>query len=67
MNLEFKELTKNQDAKIQFVLGITLALVAAFVMWHGNLFAENNTGIAIVVGIIGIGLIATSRLRKNKA
>lgn len=48
----------------QFVLGIVVALIGAAVMFHGNVFGENNTGVAIVIGIVGIGLIATSRVRK---
>lgn len=43
---------------IFWVLGIIIALFGAFVMWHGSLFGENNSGIAIVIGIVGLGLIA---------
>jgi len=35
-------------------------------MWNGHILGENTTGIATVTGIIGIGLIATSR-KKPKA
>lgn len=49
-----------------FVIGILTALAGAFIMWHGNLFGENNSGIAIVIGIIGIGLIATNSPMKAK-
>jgi len=53
------------DRKVfQFVLGIVVALIGAAVMFHGNVFGENNTGVATVLGIVGIGLIATSRVRK---
>jgi len=48
---------------IQFVLGIVVALIGAAIMFHGNVFGENNTGVAIVLGIIGIGMIATSSIR----
>ena len=51
---------------IQFVLGIIVALIAAFIMFDGSIFGENTTGIAIVIGIIGIGLIATSSPWKAK-
>ena len=47
---------------IQFVLGIIVALIGAGIMFHGSIFGENNSGIAIVIGIIGIGLIATSNI-----
>jgi energy-converting hydrogenase Eha subunit H len=54
------------DKKVfQFVLGIVVALAGAAVMFHGNVFGEEyNTGIAIALGIVGIGMIATSRVRK---
>lgn len=44
---------------IFWILGIIIALFGAFVMWHGSIFGENNSGIATIIGIIGIGLIAT--------
>ncbi|UCD08833.1 MAG: hypothetical protein JSU79_10830 [Dehalococcoidales bacterium] len=43
-----------------FLIGIVLSLTAAFFMFDGDILGENTTGIAIVTGIIGIGLIATS-------
>lgn len=53
--------------KYLWVIGIIIALFGAFVMWHGNLFGENNSGIAIIIGIIGIALIAVnSPWRKNR-
>ena len=51
---------------IQFIIGIIIALIGAGIMIHGNLFGENNSGIAIILGIIGIGLIATSKYRLLK-
>ena len=47
--------------KTLFILGILLALIGAFLMWNGSILGENTTGIAIVVGIVGIGLIANAR------
>jgi hypothetical protein len=32
-------------------------------MFEGNILGENNAGWAIVIGIVGIGLIATSDVR----
>lgn len=53
--------------KIQFITGICIALIGAGIMFHGNIFGEMNSGIATVIGIIGIGLIATSyRYRSQK-
>ena len=46
--------------KIQFIAGICISLIGAGIMFHGNILGENNSGIATVIGIIGIGLIATS-------
>jgi hypothetical protein len=48
-----------------FILGILIALTGAFLMWHGSILGENTTGIATVIGIIGIGLISTSRISKK--
>jgi anthranilate phosphoribosyltransferase len=52
--------------KIQFVAGICIALIGAGIMFHGNIFGESNSGIATVIGIIGIALIATSKFRLLK-
>jgi hypothetical protein len=35
-------------------------------MFEGNILGENNTGWAIVIGIVGISLIATSGVRLLK-
>jgi hypothetical protein len=51
---------------IRFIMGIITALIGAAIMFHGNIFGEKNTGIAIVIGIVGIGLIATSKYRLLK-
>jgi hypothetical protein len=51
---------------IQFVVGIIIALIGAFIMFHGSIFAENNSGIATIIGIIGIGLIASSHIWSTK-
>jgi hypothetical protein len=52
--------------KALFVLGIVLALIAAAIMFQGSLFGERTTGIAIIIGIVGICLIATSSPCKAK-
>jgi hypothetical protein len=44
----------------QWIIGLILALTAAFFMFDGDILGENTTGIATVVGIVGICLIATS-------
>ena len=46
---------------VSFVLGISLCLIGALVMVTGeSTLGENHTGIATVIGIVGIGLIGTS-------
>jgi hypothetical protein len=45
--------------KILFVLGILICLAGAGLMFDGAILGE-TTNVAIVVGIIGMGLIATS-------
>ena len=52
--------------KMLFILGIILALIGAAIMFEGSLFGEKTTGIAIVIGIVGICLIATSSPWKVK-
>ena len=47
--------------KVLFFLGIILALIAAGLMFEGSILGESTTGVAIVIGIVGIGLIATSK------
>jgi hypothetical protein len=52
--------------KVLFVLGIILALTGAAKMFEGSLFGDRTKGIATVVGIVGICLIATSSPWKDK-
>jgi energy-converting hydrogenase Eha subunit H len=47
---------------IQWVIGLIIALTAAFFMFDGDILGENTSGIATVMGIVGIGLIATSNV-----
>ncbi|MDD3421706.1 MAG: hypothetical protein PHS47_05350 [Methanocellales archaeon] len=56
----------NYPNKIQFMAGICIALIGAGIMFHGNVFGERNSDIATIIGIIGIGLIATSNFRLLK-
>ena len=43
-----------------FIIGLVLSLISAFFMFDGDILGENATGITTVIGIVGIGLIATS-------
>ncbi len=48
-------------AYVIFALGVSVCLVGAFIIVAGeSVLGENHTGIATVVGIVGIGLIGTS-------
>ena len=45
-----------------FITGLVLALTAAYFMFDGDILGENTSGIATVIVIVGIGLIATSNV-----
>ena len=47
--------------QISRALGVLVCLMGAFLMFHGSILGERTTGIATVVGIIGIGIISTSK------
>ena len=49
-----------------FIVGLCIALIGAGIMFHGGVFRENNSGIATVIGIVGMGLIAISNFRLLK-
>jgi len=43
------------------VLGVSVCLMAAFLMgWGEPILGEDHTGIAAVIGIVGIGTIGTA-------
>jgi hypothetical protein len=46
----------------QWIIGLVLALTAASFMFDGDILGDNTTGIATVIGIVGICLIATSNV-----
>ena len=46
-----------------WIIGIVIALTAAIFMFDGDILGENTTGISTVIGIVGIGLIATSNVQ----
>jgi hypothetical protein len=51
----------NKWQHVIFALGVSVCLIGALVMVAGeSLLGENHTGIAAVIGVIGIGLIARS-------
>jgi hypothetical protein len=53
--------------KLYGIFAISLMLLGAFLMFDGQLLGESTTGIARVLGIVGIGLIGSGpRLLKGK-
>jgi hypothetical protein len=58
--------TTKKYGNILFVLGILICLAGAALMFDGAVLGETTTNIATVLGITGIGLIATQkRAMKN--
>jgi len=51
--------------KILFVLGILICLAGAGLMFDGAILGETTTNVATVLGITGIGLIATATQRRT--
>jgi len=51
--------------KTLFGLGILICLAAAGLMFDGAILGETTTNVATVLGIMGIGLIATQRKAMN--
>jgi hypothetical protein len=50
------------------LLGVTVCLLGTFLMgWGSPILGETHAGIATVIGIVGIGLISTSRARNNRS
>ena len=61
-NLEQPIIRNKKAFFTQWIIGLILALTAAFFMFDGDILGENTTGIATVVGIVGLCLIATSNV-----
>jgi len=49
--------------KIQLskAVGMLVCLIGGFLMFHGSILGDRTTGIATIVGIIGIGIITSSK------
>ena len=54
-----------QYRKISFALGILICLAGAGLMFDGAILGEITTNVATVLGITGIGLIATQKSTIN--
>ena len=67
--MECGKLNKNTRTwqRVLLALGIVLCLTGALLMVNGSVFGDRTAGIAIVTGIIGIGLISSNRkIRSDK-
>lgn len=51
---------------LQFITGLTLAVAAGTLIYEGSILGEDTASIALVTGIIGVLLIATSKIRLLK-
>jgi hypothetical protein len=48
------------------VLGVSVCLMAAFLMgWGEPILGKDHTGIATVIGIVGIGIISNSTVIRS--
>ena len=45
--------------KILKALGVLACLTGGFLMYNGSILGESTTGIATVLGIIGLGIITS--------
>ena len=61
-NLEQPVIRNKKAFFTQLIVGLILALTAAFFMIDGDILGENTTGVATVIGIVGLCLIATSNV-----
>ena len=46
--------------KILKAIGVLVCLTGGFLMYNGSILGESTTGIATVLGILGIGIITSS-------
>ncbi len=49
-----------------FAIGVSLCLAGAILMINGGVFGDRTVGAAIVTGMVGIGLISTSRKTRGQ-
>ena len=52
--------------KVLYITGIVLALIGASIMFQGNVFGERTLGVAVIICIVGLALIATNSPWKIK-
>ena len=63
--INFRSRNMKEYRKILFDLGILICLVGAGLVFDGAILGETTTNVATVLGITGIGLIATQRRAMN--
>ena len=63
--IKWRPRNTKKNKKILFVLGILICLAGAGLMFDGAILGETTTNVATVLGITGIGLIATQRRAMN--
>ena len=63
--INFRSRNMKKYRKILFVLGILICLAGAGLVFDGAILGETTTNVATVLGITGIGLIATQRRAMN--
>jgi hypothetical protein len=49
------------------IIGVFVCLIVAFLMWDGSILGDRTTGIATVVGIVGISIIVKSKKFSKKS
>lgn len=62
-----KQVAMNRWRFVIRVVGVTVCLMGAYLMWDGGVLGEETTGIARVLGIVGIGIIGTFNTTLRKA
>ena len=62
-NIMFESDNKRESRRRQIskAIGVLVCLLGGFLMFHGSILGERPTDLAIVAGIIGIGIITSSK------
>ena len=62
-NIMFESDNKGESLRRQIskTIGVLVCLLGGFLMFHGSILGERTTDIARVAGIIGIGIITSSK------
>jgi hypothetical protein len=55
-----EQVRKKRWQFITFTIGVAVCLIGAFLMFEGNIFGEETTGIACILGLVGICLTGNS-------